>query len=186
MNFHSLLIEVAKILDSLKIPYAITGGFAVSMWGKVRSTLDLDVIIELQQSKADAFTSALKKISEINYVDDGMVERAILRKGEFNFIDVTHDLKVDFWVVGDDLYSKIKLKRRVAKNIDGKAIYFVSPEDLVLAKLIWNKKSESERQLADIKSVLEIQKKLDIKYIKKWAKKQSTLKILEKLLKEVS
>ena len=186
MNFHSLLIEIGEVLDGLKIPYAVTGGFAVSMWGKVRSTLDLDVIIELRQSKADALTSALKRISEINYVDDGMVERAIERKGEFNFIDITHDLKVDFWIMGNDEYSKIKLKRRIAKNIDGREIYFVSPEDLILAKLIWYNKSESERQLEDIKSVLEIQKKLDMEYIQKWAKIHSTDRILDKVLKDIS
>jgi len=46
--------------------------------------------------------------------------------------------------------------------------------------------TESDRQLEDIKSVLERQKKLDIKYIKKWAKIHSTNKILGKLLKDVS
>jgi Na+/glutamate symporter len=42
-----LLKKIAKILDDLKIPYAVTGGFAVSIWGIPRYTADIDIIIEL-------------------------------------------------------------------------------------------------------------------------------------------
>lgn len=47
MDFQKLIIEIAKILDTLAIKYAITGGYAVSVWGKPRSIFDVDVIIEL-------------------------------------------------------------------------------------------------------------------------------------------
>jgi hypothetical protein len=39
-----LLIEIAKILDKLKIPYLVTGGIAVLIWGRPRFTADIDII----------------------------------------------------------------------------------------------------------------------------------------------
>ena len=38
-----LLIQVAKILERLNIPYFITGGIAVFVWGRPRFTADIDI-----------------------------------------------------------------------------------------------------------------------------------------------
>ena len=75
------------------------------------------------------------------------------------------------------------MKRRKFKKILGGNIAFVSPEDLILSKLIWRKKSGSTRHLEDIESVITIQKKLDWRYIKRWAKLQGTEKYLKLVLK---
>lgn len=182
MDFQALIIKISKILENLKIPYAITGGYAVSVWGRPRSTFDIDVVIELFAPKVRLLTSALRKISELSYLDERAAERAVEQKGEFNFIHTESGIKVDFWVAGKEENSQRELNRRIPKVIDGHRIYFLSPEDLILNKLRWHKESESSRQLEDIESILKIQKKIDYKYLKKWAKKQSTFKILESLM----
>jgi len=43
-----LLIKIVNVLDDLKIPYLITGGIAVLVWGRPRFTADIDVVIEIQ------------------------------------------------------------------------------------------------------------------------------------------
>jgi len=43
-----LLVKVAKVLDNLSIPYVVTGGMAVTIWGRVRFTADIDIVIELK------------------------------------------------------------------------------------------------------------------------------------------
>jgi predicted nucleotidyltransferase len=73
----------------------------------------------------------------------------------------------------------------VPVQILGYKVYFVSPEDLILVKLKWHKTSSSERQLEDVESVIKIQKKLDWKYLEKWAKIQSTSEALQSLLKKL-
>ena len=48
-----------------------------------------------------------------------------------------------------------------------------SPEDIVLAKLLWFRMGgeTSERQLSDVRGVIEIQTgKLDLEYMKRWAR----------------
>lgn len=39
-----LLIKIAKILKELKIPYLVTGGVAVLIWGRPRFTADIDIL----------------------------------------------------------------------------------------------------------------------------------------------
>ena len=181
MDFEDLITKIAAILDKLSIPYAITGGYAVSVWGRLRATFDIDVIVELSVVKGGELTQALKALSKSGYIDELMVTDAVESKGEFNFIHTESGIKVDFWVMEQDGYGREKLARRIPRNVLGQRVYFVSPEDLILSKLLWYKESESTRQLEDIKSVLAIQKKLDWRYIKKWTKLQSTISILNKI-----
>ena len=76
----------------------------------------------------------------------------------------------------------MEFKRGLKKKIFGKYIYIISPEDLILEKLLWVKESWSDKHLEDIKSIIGISKP-DLNYIKGWAKKTSTYDILEEAIK---
>jgi len=185
MEQEELLFRIGKILNKLRIPYIITGGVAVVVWGRPRFTADIDVVIELVSQKIDEIFSELRKIDKNIYIRKKMIEDALKRKGEFNLIHPASGVKIDFWILKDEPFDKSRIKRRIFKKIAGKKLYFCSPEDLILIKLQWYKKTKSTRQLEDIESILAIQKKLDWKYLKKWAKVQSTLTILKSLRSKI-
>lgn len=173
-----LLARVADVLNRLKIPYLVTGGMAVFVWGRPRYTADIDIIVELGPGNVDKLTSALRSLSEASYVGENSIQKALLQKGEFNFIDGESGIKVDFWVGGRNPFDKERFKRPVFKNVFGKRVAFISAEDLILSKLLWHRDGGSSRHLEDIESVLKIQKELDLRYIRKWAKIQSTARFL--------
>ena len=181
MVFQEFLAKLGKILTDLNVPYAITGGYAVSVWGRPRATFDIDVVIELFHPQTPALKNALQSLSKLNYLDEGAMAEAVERAGEFNFIDSESGIKIDFWVAGKDETTKLELARRIPETVAGQMVYFISPEDLILSKLRWHKEGGSTRHLEDIESILKIQKSLDLDYLKKQAAKQSTLKILESL-----
>ena len=180
-----LLVDIANILDRLHISYMITGGMAVFVWGRPRFTADIDIVIELKSEDINNLEKALMALSKAGYIDRGSMERALMRRGEFNFIDGETGVKVDFWILGDDSFNTERLKRRITRKILNNNICFISPEDLILSKLRWYKQAESSKHLEDIESSLKIQKKLDMRYIRKCAKKQSTIKFFESLLKKI-
>src|SRR3989338_4575834 len=91
-----LLARVAEVLNRLRIPYLVTGGMAVFVWGRPRYTADIDIIVELGMVNADKLAGALSSLSEAGYIDENTIQRAILRNGEFNFIDGESGIKVDF------------------------------------------------------------------------------------------
>lgn len=180
MEYDKLLATVGKILDDLDIPYVVTGGYATSVWGRIRSTLDIDVVIELAPPKIKILKEALQAISQISYIDEEAMKEALERKGEFNFIYPELGTKVDFFVRDDSLFKE-QIKRKVPIKVEEQNIYFLSPEDLILAKLTWYKESQSSRQIEDVESIIKRQKKLDWPYLKKWARIQETDEILESL-----
>tara|TARA_Y100000031_G_scaffold69444_1_gene77165 strand:- start:477 stop:1013 length:537 start_codon:yes stop_codon:yes gene_type:complete len=178
------LVNIARILKRLKIPYMVTGGMAVFVWGRPRFTADIDIVIEFKLEQIDILNKSLIAFSKEGYVDEYAMREAILDCGEFNFIDGQTGIKVDFWVLKKGSFDSIRLKRKIAKKILGKTVYFTSPEDLILSKLEWYKLSESTRHLEDIESVLKISgKKLDMRYLKQWAIKLGVKRVLDKLLK---
>ncbi|MBI3631531.1 MAG: nucleotidyltransferase [Candidatus Staskawiczbacteria bacterium] len=183
MEIENLLIKISNILDGLKIPYIITGGMAVSVWGRPRFTADIDIVVQLLSKNTNSLAKELLKLDKDVYVSEEAMLEALKNNGEFNFIDPNSQLKVDFWVV-DDTFNKQKIQRAVIKKIGGKKINFISPEDLILSKLLWHKDSNSTKQLDDIKSVLAISK-IDFKYLKKWAEKQLTAEILKSIIKDI-
>lgn len=180
-----MLIKIVKILDRLKISYIVTGGIAILIWGRPRFTADIDIVIELDWEKVNNLEKALMALGRFGYVDKGAMREALRQKGEFNFIDGDTGVKVDFWILNkSNPFELLKLKRKVGRKILGKTVYFISPEDLILSKLKWYQMGESTRQLEDIESVLKISgEKLDMKYIKKWAKKLGAAEVLRELLR---
>ncbi|MFH0791886.1 MAG: hypothetical protein V1905_01595 [bacterium] len=180
MEIENLLIKIADILEDLKIPYIITGGMAVSVWGRPRYTADIDIVVEMIPQNINLLAKKLLTIDKDAYISEEAMQEALKNKGEFNFIHPQSGLKVDFWVIGDN-FEKQKIKRGIYKKIDNARVCFSSPEDLILSKLQWYKISPSDRHIDDIKSVLEISGKgLDKKYLRNWIRKLG----LEEIIKE--
>lgn len=184
MELENTLKKIVKILQKLQISYLVTGGVAVVIWGRPRFTADIDLIIELKKEKVKKLIAALKTEG---YIDEDAVNEALKNISEFNFIDNDTHMKVDFWILANSAFDRSRLKRVVIKRIAGQNICFSSPEDLILKKLLWFKDSKSTRQLEDIYSVMAIIKaKLDYDYLRRWAKKQNTLGILEEQIALIS
>lgn len=164
------LKQVAKIFDELKIPYYITGGFAVSQYGRNRFTADIDIVIKMQLNDIEIFAKKVQQIFPQGYVDQDQIRRALQQKSEFNIIDPESGLKVDFFISKESDFEQSAFLRTRTKEYDY-PIKFISPEDLIIAKLLWFRESQSTRQLEDIASVMDIQTKLDFQYIDSWVEK---------------
>ncbi|WP_394353253.1 DUF6036 family nucleotidyltransferase [Paraflavitalea devenefica] len=69
----------------------------------------------------------------------------------------------------NDPFRQEEFKRRLKVDYFGKAIYVVSPEDLLISKLIWIQDFQSAVQIEDIKSLLVVDS-LNWEYISSWIK----------------
>lgn len=184
LNPEKLLVKIVEILEELRIPYYITGGFAVSVWGRPRATFDIDVVIKLFKPEVARLAKTIRTIYKLGYIDEDVAKDAVERKGEFNFIEPETGFKVDFWIEKGTKLDLLRFKRKKAEIIKRQRVYFISPEDLILSKLEWYQKTQSTRQLEDIESILKISgEKLDKNYLEHWAKKLGAVKLLKSVAK---
>ncbi|MFH1129319.1 MAG: DUF6036 family nucleotidyltransferase [Patescibacteria group bacterium] len=180
-GIEKLLLDVVKVLNKLKIKYFITGGYAVSLWGEIRSTIDIDIVVELIEPQVKPLIRELRKNFQNCYVDEEVATEATKQKSEFNFINPHVGLKIDFWVAKDDKKAKLEYQHRIAKTVNNQKVYFISPEDLILNKLIWARETQSDYHLRDVELVFK-NSKVDLRYIKKQAEDYKILGLLKKIL----
>lgn len=179
-----LLIQITKILDRLHIPYLVTGGIAVLIWGRPRFTADIDISIVLPREKVANLSQALKELGNASHIDTDDMYRALgsNTQNEFNFIDATSGIKVDFWIARSSAYEQSRFARRFPKEVLGQTVNFISPEDLMLAKLQWYQQSESSKQWEDVESIIKMSgAELDWKYLQEWAERLGLTDELAKL-----
>lgn len=156
----------------------------MTVWGRPRFTADIDVVIEVLPGKAAALIQSLRTLGADVAVDLASVAEAVQAQEEFNVVDVSSGLKVDFWILRDEPFDRERMGRRVKRMVAGQALYFSSPEDLILIKLRWYKERGSTRQLEDIESIVRVQRVLDLDYLRRWASQQSTKATLETILEK--
>jgi hypothetical protein len=170
-NQKNLFIETLKWisgkLKSNNIPYMVTGGSAVGFWGHIRTTMDIDIVIQIPQSKVNAFAQSIKDEA---YIDEQEIRESFGAQGLFNVIYNKTSFKVDFIIKRNEPYESEKFARKVNINFLNNDLYVISPEDLIISKMLWSKSSGgSERQAKDCESIYLLNKdRLDMKYMQKW------------------
>ena len=173
-----VLKEVARRLDDAGIPYMVTGSIAANFYTVPRMTRDIDIVVELSEQDIARFIPLFEKDY---YLEPEAVRGAVKNKGMFNLIQDEYIIKVDFVVRKDTPYRRREFSRRKKIPIDGQDLYIVAPEDLILSKLEWAKESKSEVQLRDVRNLLKSVKRLNRRYLARWARE---LKV-ESLYREV-
>ena len=181
-----ILERLTDVLDSLKITYAVGGSMAGSVYGTVRFTQDADITVEPFGPVADKFCDALK---DDFYISAESMRHALQDRSSFNVIHFATAFKIDVFVRAENEFEEQMLSRsrKLRLGDSGKAVSFVSAEDIILLKLRWFRQSEgtSERQWSDVQGVLAGQAgALDLEYLNLWAKRLGLADLLEKAISE--
>ena len=162
-------LEVLKIvtqrLNKADIPYMISGSIAANYYAVPRMTRDIDIVIELKQGDIDRFTGLF---GHDFYVNQEMIINEVLREGMFNLIHNQYIFKIDFIIKKSSEYQQTAFSRRKEILIEGRPMWYITVEDLVISKLMWAKDSHSEMQLRDVRNLIETAKDLDVQYMEYW------------------
>ncbi len=168
------------ILDRLEragVAYYVTGGEALAVWAQPRQTLDIDIVTDLP---ANRYETVIRPAFEDAYLVNDLVGGS-----EHAFGGVIHRTEIvrgDLVMRRSDPWGKAAFERR--RLIDDPVLgstWFISPEDLILAKLAWSDGGASERQLRDSASVVRIQSNLDWPYLDRYATLLGVRELLERI-----
>lgn len=157
----------------------LTGALASSYYGRPRTTVDLDVVVETNEDElirlAKVFTSAGLRVQLHNLETTWRSDYKII-----TIEDTRSPHRLDI------IFADKKLERKAA-HILGLSTYCQTAESLVLAKLRMIKSTlEVERAAIDrndIRAILETTH-INMRSLRRKAKKESTATILEALLQE--
>lgn len=179
MTFGPALAIVVAALDKAGVPHMIAGSVASTFYGEPRATQDIDLVVDPSTS-ADLREFVRGLDPERFYVGDH--GEAFERRDMFNVIDMASGWKVDVIVRRDRHFSRTEFERRRSVELEGVGVYVASPEDVILSKLERAQMGGSERQLADVASVVAAVPDLDRDYLHNWAGRLGLLDELKRVI----
>ena len=155
MSVGSVLRAIGEALDAAEIPWMVAGSVASSVWGEVRSTQDIDIVVVATRPSLVRLCRALPEARW--YADADLAIDAAVRQSMFNVVDLETGWKVDIILQKGRAFSREEFGRRRRAVVDGREIWIATPEDVLLAKLEWAKRTGSERQLRDAAGIVAVQ-----------------------------
>ncbi|WXG42137.1 MAG: DUF6036 family nucleotidyltransferase [Candidatus Freyarchaeum deiterrae] len=179
MSFENFVKRALLALSDAGLEYVIIGGFVVIAYGRLRSTADLDVVINIKPSEKESIAklvSAFKKHG-LDVLENEIVS-SLKERSHFSVFDTKSPLRVDAKGVYTRLDSKALENRRKTKLL-GLNGWAASPEDTIIAKLIYG----SPQDIEDAMSImLSLRNKIDFKYLNQRAEQENVQEQLKELL----
>jgi hypothetical protein len=145
----SALVEIARHLDALEVPYMVIGGMANALWGVPRATLDIDVTVWLEPLPPSAACARLAR----GFVARPEDPAAFADQTRVLPLETRAGVRIDV-VFGLLPFEHDAIERAVVRTIGGTPVRFASAEDLVLLKII----SERPRDRDDVDQILRRQR----------------------------
>lgn len=173
--------HVLKNLERLEVPYVIIGAFAGATYGVTRTTYDVDIVVDLNQSQIEALAEAYPPPRY--YADPQQMQDSIRMGILFNIIDTSQSRKVDLIPLtmepGYSFALKNRIRRLFPKNEEEAAEgWFAKPEDVIVGKLMAWQEGRSYKHEQDIKDMMlalaygddpELSRTFNVGYIDQWA-----------------
>ncbi len=178
------LRALAKALLAANVPYVVGGSVASSRYGEVRTTNDVDVVLDIAPANSASFLRAVEQDFLVNEV---AVRDAIRRQSSFQAFHGASMVKFDFFIAGTDARSIRQIQNARPLNLENIDVFISSPEDIVLSKLVWYEMSNGvlERQLRDVVGVLKVSgASMNIAELREWAERLGVAKLLRVVLED--
>ena len=164
----SALRDLVAWLKAKRVKGLIIGGVAASILGRPRVTRDVDALVLIDEKDWDGFLTAGSEFGFVarvtNPLDFARKAKVLLVHHEPTGIDVD----ITF---GTLPFEKEAVTNAVWVNIRGVRLPLPTAEDLIIMKAV----AHRPRDLADIESIIDAHKKLNLRRIRRWVREFSAV-----------
>jgi len=177
---------VVQRFDELGVSYVIGGSVASAIYGMDRSTVDVDIAVDMRLEQVGPLVASLQ---DEYYADPEMLIDAIKHNSSCNLIFLPNWTKIDLFMTAGSQFDRLQFQRakrdtfEVEENV--MTLSIASPEDIILRKLKWYRDGDekSERQWLHGLGVLKVQaERLDRPYMATWATNLGISDLLDRAL----
>lgn len=170
------LQRLLKLFEDKNVPYMIIGGYALPYYGRIRTTIDLDLAVAIKTE--EELNQLLNWLQSIDF------EATVYSPSNplIVILDQKEKVEIELWLKPDGIvFDDETLRRRRRVKLDANIeTWVVSPEDFIVNKLARPDRGVIDEQ--DVKSVLVRQEgKLDKEYLEKRARDAGVLTVLENI-----
>lgn len=176
----SVLLEIVERFEKTDLEFMVVGGFAVMFHGRPRTTADVDLSVHLDFEERDSIRPVLQELG-----DGEIEERVAPQWGKRLVTSHPSGLAIEvFFTAGHPLYER-EFDRRVIETLRGQEVPVISPEDLVLRKLVNTRKRRGE-DMEDARCIARVQgERLDLAYLREHCAPHRVCDLVEETAEEI-
>lgn len=170
------LQRLLSLFEDKHISYMVIGGYALPFYGRIRTTVDLDLAVAVETE--EQFRSLCRWLRSIDFEPtvSSFLNPVVV------ILDLKEKVEIELWLKPDGIVfneDTLKRRRKAKLNLDVEA-WIVSPEDFIVNKLARPDRGVTDEQ--DVKSVLVRQEgRLDKEYLTRRAEKVGVLQVLNSI-----
>lgn len=185
MNVEDIAALTIEACEARGIAYMLTGALAYNFYGIPRSTMDVDIVVEVPDAKSIA--GLIGSLSD-HLVFGEQVQFDTLTWGRRHIGRPAGNsgIFVELFELFDDAFVRIQFSRRRCQYSSwlDREVWLPTAEDIVVQKLRWGR----SKDLDDARDVLAVQgpETLDMAYVWKWCTGHGTGKRLKAALAELA
>lgn len=159
--------QIDRILRTNNIPFAFMGGLALNAWTVPAPTYDIDLCVTLDEGDVP---SLVRMLEAEGFVPPPTAWIESVGREKFREFTVFWPFQggmiaTDFFLTSHPFQSAAIVRRRTVELNDGFRTEVLTPEDVLVYKLIaWRKKDQD-----GIDRLLLVQRTLDWDYVRKWS-----------------
>ncbi|MHA1378465.1 MAG: DUF6036 family nucleotidyltransferase [Candidatus Helarchaeota archaeon] len=153
-EIENIISRIEKIFSSINLKYVIVGGIAIIHYGHLRTTQDIDIILEDNRVKFPKLLKLFKKNNFSVNVDD--FYQSYKEKSHVNIFDEKSYLRLDV-KVASKIIDKEVLKTAIQEKIFNHNLYIASLEYVLIGKLLFIGKIDdiADSELLEYQDVLD-------------------------------
>lgn len=154
--------EIIERMNEEGVEYLVVGGIAVNLYGYIRATMDLDLLVMLDRENADKFVKIVKGLGykpsipvKIEDFSDPIIRKKWIEKKDmkvFSVYNPKNEMEHVDVLMEEDIDFRSAFKRRQVIKSAGTNINLIGLDDLIHLKQMAGR----ERDLIDIRALKKI------------------------------
>jgi len=150
---------LAARLEEDGLPYALGGALALAAWSSPRQTTDVDIAVFVGEDQLPRVIDAIERAgAAVNRSD---AERSVTSTGMF--FAQQGSTRIDVFLATHPVHEEMGRRRRQV-DLDSVPLWFLSPEDLAILKLVYAR----AKDVVDLERLFSARRDLDEPYIRSW------------------
>jgi hypothetical protein len=141
-----LLKALASVMAEGHLPWYLFGAQAAIIWGSPRLSADIDITAVIEPASVEAFVDTMTRHGfDVVFADSDFVARTRV----LPFVHQRTGVPIDIVLAGPGLEEDF-LHRAICVDLEGTPISVISPEDLVITKVLAGRPKDIE----DVRNVV--------------------------------
>jgi predicted nucleotidyltransferase len=163
-DLNVILKEICLQLNKKNLQFCLAGGWAVSMLGIARTTIDIDLLVVLDENTREQIVSILKSAFHLiqSHEDEMEFKHMSIWRNIVSLKNKKDPFMIDL-INADNDYLKSVIQRKTEIDHEGVVVPVIAVEDLIVLKMFSFRKQDQ----VDIENLVQTGTPVDWTYLEK-------------------